>query len=75
MIGAVCYLRQCVMEVFCSTSTDRSKKSSSLLLTYNKSEDTKGLVVSHIQKDIFSVCFMKRWWSNKVYMHCKNAED
>lgn len=28
------YLRQCVMEVFCSTSTDRSRKSSSLLLTY-----------------------------------------
>lgn len=27
------YLRQCVMEVFCSTSTDRSRKSSSLLLT------------------------------------------
>lgn len=27
------YLRQCVIEVFCSTSTDKSKKSSSLLLT------------------------------------------
>lgn len=25
-------LRQCVIEVFCSTSTDKSKKSSSLLL-------------------------------------------
>ena len=27
------YLRQCVIDVFCSTSTDRSRKSSSLLLT------------------------------------------
>lgn len=28
------YLRQCVIDVFCSTSTDRSRKSSSLLLTW-----------------------------------------
>lgn len=27
------YLRQCVIDVFCSTSTERSRKSSSLLLT------------------------------------------
>lgn len=32
------YLRQCVIDVFCSTSTDRSRKSSSLLLTWNKSK-------------------------------------
>lgn len=29
----VANLRQCVMDVFCSTSTERSRKSSSLLLT------------------------------------------
>lgn len=40
------YLRQCVIEVFCSTSTDKSKKSSSLLLTcknkrtFEKEENT-----------------------------------
>lgn len=35
-------LRQCVIEVFCSTSTDKSKKSSSLLLICErtKSKDT-----------------------------------
>lgn len=34
------YLRQCVMEVFCSTSTDRSRKSSSLLLIWKKRQHT-----------------------------------
>lgn len=33
---ALIYLRQCVIEVFCSTSTERSRKSSSLLLTCGK---------------------------------------
>lgn len=31
--AAFVYLRQCVIDVFCSTSTERSRKSSSLLLT------------------------------------------
>ena len=29
----VTYLRQCVIDVFCSTSTERSRNDSSLLLT------------------------------------------
>lgn len=33
---AFIYLRQCVIDVFCSTSTERSRKSSSLLLTCGK---------------------------------------
>lgn len=32
------YLRQCVIDVFCSTSTERSRKSSSLLLTCQRHE-------------------------------------
>lgn len=35
------YLRQCVIEVFCSTSTERSRKSSSLLLICNKKRVSK----------------------------------
>lgn len=35
------YLRQWVMDVFCSTSTDRSRKSSSLLLTWITSQKNR----------------------------------
>lgn len=37
------YLKQWVMEVFCSTSTERSRKSSSLLLTWSKKQKGEGL--------------------------------
>ncbi len=43
-------LRQCVIEVFCSTSTDKSKKSSSLLLICErtKSKDTPQIIAQPI---------------------------
>lgn len=53
LITGLCHLRQCVMEVFCSTSTDRSRKSSSLLLTCNASKEAKSLVDSVIQRNCF----------------------
>lgn len=36
ILATVIYLKQWVIDVFCSTSTDKSRKSSSLLLTCNK---------------------------------------
>ena len=35
------YLRQCVIDVFCSTSTERSRNDSSLLLTWRKQRKMK----------------------------------
>lgn len=68
------YLRQCVMEVFCSTSTDRSRKSSSLLLTCRWSEDMK--VQTNIWRTdgvpVKSVCTedtfrcLRRWILSKI---------
>lgn len=44
---AFIYLRQCVIDVFCSTSTERSRKSSSLLLTCSKKYTRKADLVKH----------------------------
>lgn len=48
------------MDVFCSTSTDRSRKSSSLLLTFNTRTDTRLplslFVTEYLQKVMSLLC-------------------
>ena len=51
LTGALRHLRQCVMEVFCSTSTDRSRKSSSLLLTCKqRRRRSRSLILSSVMQ-------------------------
>lgn len=51
------YLRQCVIDVFCSTSTERSRKSSSLLLTCCKKYTCKtDLLKCHTSRCSLYLC-------------------
>lgn len=66
------YLRQCVMEVFCSTSTERSRKSSSLLLIcrenghQNKTKATK-------PKYQINVCKISLEYNNDFLLWCEGC--
>lgn len=78
---ALIYLRQCVIEVFCSTSTERSRKSSSLLLTCGKEYTCKtdlvkiihpNAVYAYVQvlkmERFLKIIYTKNlfWWLNFV---------
>lgn len=75
---AFIYLRQCVIDVFCSTSTERSRKSSSLLLTCSKKYTCKADLVKHHASKwcIYLRANAKRWnyfskqITRSIYFNC-----
>lgn len=58
------YLKQCVIDVFCSTSTERSRKSSSLLLIYKEKKNRQNHEVAfsdyviHHEVFLYNVSFI-----------------